>query len=1274
MLVGSSESFVVLAPGGSGKTVAMNRWCEQEPSSSVVDVVGLSPRELREELGTAVEAGGPVFLDGVDVAVRDMPQFFDVLRKMLDSAAAKRTAWRFACRPGVWSPMASVQEYRLLPLDRAAARATVADRVADPDAFLEAVVTARLGRLAACPLQLRDTATQWQETGELPTDQIASMRYEVGRLLREHKSAYRVRLAADRQLRLAGRLAAFNVFSGVAAFAREPIHAGSAMPVVAELPSDPEPDAPGQHVNLADLEDVLGSALFESGSTASLVFRHQRYAEYLAAGYLVTRGVTSSQVSGLLGVRDGVIPGPQIGVAVWLTALQPELTSQLLARNSLAIARSGIDLPEPARAALTEALLDEAARGQSDIDWAIDPKYLVHSQLEPQLHRFADSASDATLIWWLGTLARAGRCTGLADDMLRLSLDTSVPPHSRRATIAAVAEVGTEQDLSALTPLLHLQEEDDPDDEVLAGAITALHPQLLTTADLISVLRPRRNTHFIGAYLQLFADLAVSLPTAELPMMLEWLARQGNHDASDDDYGWFPEKLTDRAWHHLHIAEVMDGLAALLVAQVGPPHFGHAMSVNRLPWNALDIEDANRRRQLAVTLAQRIQPDQWDEILHLGLLVTPDADWILDTLPDLPATAQRPLADCLSLLLPEPTATQADCILSLPPSHPAYESTKNWREPIDLDSDYAKRMRKSHQRRREAQKAHDDSGERQIAHLAEAIRDTDGDADQWWRITYWLGAGDRQVEIFSHDLTSRSGWQHLDPAQRDWVIDTGIAYLERHELRPEKWFGHQQISDPHVVPDWAGVYLMTTLTRHTPQRLAELSPQAWQRWAPAIIAAWNFDRNTDAELRSELLDHVPADSIHAISEAALGYLDAINLHGGDVAARPVVHRILSNISDEVADRIGQERYGPHLTQSLLNHLIEFDAALATTVSRLLTTTSSPDLASTGQSALCQLVPSEVVNELIRGRPSLDQVTGVVPRLRLDLLEERELETLADLLLVRFPLDDDPPLEGVGFVSPEMEVREVRRRVLTQLQERGSTAALERLREGRPPTTTAALTYYARTARLQAAETSYTPVRPEELLNLLKRSDTRLVKNDYDLMCVVLEHFAELQRQIRSGAHHYLWNEHTPKTEDTISDWVRHELQSRLRHGVVDREVQVARPTERGIGTRIDLTATSATATHPIGSARLIIEAKLINNKGLLTALTDQLAERYLKPTGRACGVYLVYWIDPEQRRTWPRKGPTNLAELTQELHRQATALNAEYNIEPIVLDISRPPA
>jgi hypothetical protein len=91
-----------------------------------------------------------------------------------------------------------------------------------------------------------------------------------------------------------------------------------------------------------------------------------------------------------------------------------------------------------------------------------------------------------------------------------------------------------------------------------------------------------------------------------------------------------------------------------------------------------------------------------------------------------------------------------------------------------------------------------------------------------------------------------------------------------------------------------------------------------------------------------------------------------------------------------------------------------------------------------------------------------------------------------------------------------------------------------------------------------------------------------------------------------------------------------------------------------------------TATQPVGTASVIIEAKLATNESLKTNLASQLVEKYLIPTGCHYGMYLIYWAKPEQ---WPGS-PADPDKLKAEIERQAAQVGNGIQVRPYILDIS----
>jgi len=211
-LCGQEESFVLLAADGTGKTTVLRSLRAREPGAVEVNLSTLGKAEIRGKLEAAVAGGAPVYLDAVDSAARLEPAVYGILQECLTTADAARVPWRLACRPAAWDPGLTealrscsrpFRELRLLPLTRTAAIGVAAEEVSNPGGFVEALVLAGLGRLAASPMRLKTVARIWEDTGSLAASQLEAIRLEIDHLLQETGGRWpRPAVPDDRRRRL----------------------------------------------------------------------------------------------------------------------------------------------------------------------------------------------------------------------------------------------------------------------------------------------------------------------------------------------------------------------------------------------------------------------------------------------------------------------------------------------------------------------------------------------------------------------------------------------------------------------------------------------------------------------------------------------------------------------------------------------------------------------------------------------------------------------------------------------------------------------------------------------------------------------------------------------------------------------------------------------------------------------------------------------------------------------------------------------------------------
>ncbi len=263
---------------------------------------------------------------------------------------------------------------------------------------------------------------------------------------------------------------------------------------VGALPDNPEPSNPAARVEVEHYREVLGTAVFDPGPEGTVAFRHQRYAEFLAAAYLIDRQASQNQIADLTGTRSTrALPAAMIPVLAWLAALSPDAVHDIVRDNAhvLAAAAAAVELPDGrARSVVVDRLLDAAGRHEARPDWSIAASTLVHNDLEAQLgERLATAVLTPEQMWWVARLAEAGGCSGLAAELATVAHETSRHDYVRRAAVSAVAVVGDDDARLSLADLLHPDPDEDTDNEVLTAVIDMLYPRLLGTPDLLGVLR-----------------------------------------------------------------------------------------------------------------------------------------------------------------------------------------------------------------------------------------------------------------------------------------------------------------------------------------------------------------------------------------------------------------------------------------------------------------------------------------------------------------------------------------------------------------------------------------------------------------------------------------------------------------------------------------------------------------------------------------------------------------------------------------------------------------
>ncbi len=1280
-----------------------------------------------------------LFLDGLDEAllhVKAIHRRLIVELKKLDGDLS-RLRLRISCRSAEWLPdfegllgevFASSNCPRRLALaplrSTDAAEAARAEGI-DAERFMAEIDQRGLERLAASPLTLRmliQIATS--EEGALPGTRAELFDRALLRLAEEHDAARRRVLGSQalhvgRRVAVAERIAAAMVLAGKAAIEADLTTTSRADLTVRELEGFSEQDweavgGASFAVGVAEVQEVLATALFVHGGGARLTFFHRSLAEYLAARYMVHHHMEAEQIMSLLASPDDpdgrLIPQLR-EVAAWTATLDDDVLAEVLTREpELLLRADGLAFTAEARSQLVASLLtEEASMRVERYDRRMRTAFagLVHAGLPAQIREALRPDQPILVRQMALSLTRSAAMPELQEDLLALALDATEAEHMRSEAVWALRDFADSATRSALVPLATEHIEDDQDDEIKGHALAATFPSPLGVSDVLTNLTPVRNEHLLGAY-KLFVSRSFpeALQKEDLPRALDWARTIPRDHGSIDLLSSLADSILAAAWPYIDDERIRSAVIAVvkprLVAHhelLGPLHDQDDKRTFH--------EERGRRLLIADLMAaaatEEIEPHTltWSD----PVLARPeDYPWVVRKLRDAIGGNAEVAWAALAASLFQPETGDVEEMFELADRSPAFaERTAGWRAPVELDSSLAKLHGRRARRGREnaPPETAPDMG-RVILDQLEALEA--GKVETWWELNLNLmcdesGRGTTRTELEA-DLTRFDGWARSDEDTRTRIIEAADAYLAQAPPDPSDWFGKSTVNRPA----FAGYRALYLLAKHRPAQLEALDTAVWARWMPIIVGFPRF-ANTEEERFDDVLIGLAADRApEALTAWTLRMIDAQNAAGD--GGLFVLWRLRHVISSQLVDALGRKMDDPSLKPASRGDLAEYGmgvdpGAFLPFISAWLThetIETDHDGAVLVAAAALGRAPGAswpLIKERLKSDPGFGRAVfeKVAHGERTDLASELDDATLRDLVdwtFENFPRSEDPALPaGGGVVSARMQAAQVRDRLVAVLAQRGSdeaVAAIDDLASKFPSYGMKVRKTEAREARLAR----WSAPEPRHVILLAQSNDARIVLSDAHLQQALMASLRRIEKRLQESsppASRELWNtsgKPRPKEEEELSTWLKGRLEEDLGFGgrIIGRELQV-RPSASGggRGESVDLAVFALVGTEIQGAATasVTIEVKGCWHAKVKTAMKSQLVDRYLTGTSTTYGIYLVFWFaaddwdiaDSRSRRC--ARDPQKLHDTLAEQARSLTA-DGHATVRSFVMDGSLPPA
>ena len=701
--------------------------------------------------------------------------------------------------------------------------------------------------------------------------------------------------------------------------------------------------------------------------------------------------------------------------------------------------------------------------------------------------------------------------------------------------------------------------------------------------------------------------------------------------------------------------------------------------------------DTDSRRRIANAIIDETTDDT--VILYVsdrpaggsGLLRPDDLEWIVAEA----ATATGPRLAALDRLfglsfVPD-RRDHVNLFLDLDEQHPIRTGRPTWVQ-VELESDTAAEMKRMHQLMNPGYVHKSHQPEANVkGRLRELLARAKSGEPQ---VFVELGRVLATTEL-EFDLTATPTRRTLDLEVKDMIASAAEAYLRTKSCASDAW-----VDDPSTLhfSAYAGYRALTLLLRVRPAALDLLSSADWVEWAPMIATMTRTVDGPTWDDKAEFLRRADVHAHHELVDALTRYISAAAKTDRQLFWADELQFLFDDDIQNFILRLVDASTGP-LTMDLLRVLCRKRPETAIPLLQSILTVQRHEQRSARIAAGILLVDHDLGGSwhLLRSDFDADlqlalEVLGNADAVRYQqgdtLLPEVILAEVYIWLMQNFYPSADPQQTGVHVVGPREQIARWRDRLLIELRDKGTAAAIDALTSVAKALPTVTSLKRAQAAAMTAfSRKAWEGVNPRDLVELARNEKTMLVNTDRDLQVVVKNALAIVQREL-TGANpqsHLLWDTHShrPKSEDEISDHLRNRL-AELTGGnnlVVNREVQVRRNQPSGLPERADIQVDAATGrAGPFPTISLPVEVKGAWNGELLTAMRSQLADRYMTDLDASYGSYIVlwpdieYWTDKDTRRRIVTR--LDRDEVVEQLANQTRQLRDEgYFVEVVHLGI-----
>jgi len=1000
---------------------------------------------------------------------------------------------------------------------------------------------------------------------------------------------------------------------------------------------------------------------------------------------------------------------PQLNETIgWIVTFRPDLFKKIIDTDIEVLLSSDVTLQEDAnKEKLVEHLLRLFEENKIfDLNYSFKQNYhkLNHSNIESQLRVIInDKSKNNSVRKEAIDIAESCGVRTLLKDIWEVFSAKNESIRIRNNAGWALKNMADEEYIRKMKTVLLSDLSDDIEDELKGICLTALWPHFISFEELFSVLTKRKKPNLHGNYADFLYNIHfVNHNIKDLLLALQWVSKQDTkHNLDLHGITDIMNEIMFAAFSHIGNDDVLEAYKNAVIHLVK----NHDDIVNdKLAdqfYKLYETENFKRRRLIKAIFNSMSEPLKQIELFYFPgkhLAFSKDFQWMLEqSNMETEENKKRAWVVLAQYYFDSFNVENIDILITFSTDSVIYEAFKYYLKTIELNSEEAKKEKENYDKYSRPKNWEEKKNLYKLGYRENLFKSMsklkEGECEILWQLFLLLVADPEKQSHYIEDnpnILEYPGWKILSNEEKALIISSSKEYLFKQDPHNSDWFGKYI----NYRPAKAGYKIIRMLFVSEIDFINNLSIEILKIWAPIIISFPDFGGIEDDDYSQKIVkffyERIPDEILKLLTQ-----LIEIETKNDEfiLTTKKFEYCWDDAINKILYEKIIDEELPPNCYSSLLTDLLErnYHPAIEFLINKLILPLPEDQAKYQKIRIGCKLLLYYCFREAwisIWQMININETFGkelfltvanerVAKRNFLNDMSESELSELFIWLEEKFP-DETIKEPEDGHFAPLGEVKYFKNYIIKALKQRGNTEALVSIEKMKLRLTKLEwLNYVLYEAKMITRHKKWIALRPTELLKLLENKNLRALRDENDLVAVIIESLNKLEVEMHgiTPTVKFIWNSKpvTPKSEKGLSDFIKVHLQRDLQRTIVNREVEIRSPFGKEVkGENTDLLVqTFINKDNDLVS--VIIEVKGSWNKNLNTDMENQLIKRYLKDNQTRHGIYLVGWFLCD---SWDKKDYKLAANPKIEIddakiffNEQARALSKDgYYVNSFVLD------